>query len=117
MQACGDLCCGKSRYTGLCIDLQTRQSTMPEVTFYEQYEWNSHRAAMKFWALVDGETRICWIDAASLNALGEGRDDTPQALFMQHQQAIFSLAENLIHAQRYDDEGAIAIGPTAIDPP
>ncbi len=84
---------------------------MQEITFYEQYEWSAARNAMKFWAVVDGEPVICWIDEEMLNTFAQDEDEKKnvQAHFMENEEHIHELARRMIDEKHFDEENSILI--------
>ena len=93
---------------------------MPEISFYEQYEWNAQRGAMRFWAVVDGDPMICWIDEEALLSFGDVSEDeelTAQFRFMNHQEEIHACARRLIQEQRFDDDKSVSISARDLEPP
>lgn len=84
---------------------------MQELSFYEQYEWNAARSAMKFWAVVDGKPVICWIDEQMLNTFAQGSDEEKnvQTYFMENEDHIHEIARRLILDKRFDEENAVSI--------
>ena len=83
---------------------------MQEITFYEQYEWNTDRNAMKFWAVVDGDPIICWAGEEFLTTFAQDDDEkNPQAYFMEHQDQIHEMARRMILDKRFEEDSSIII--------
>ena len=87
---------------------------MQEISFYEQFEWSASRNAMKFWAVVDGDPVICWIDEAALNSFAEEASEEEknvQAYFIENQTEIQEMAKRMILDKRFDEDNAVNISP------
>ncbi len=91
---------------------------MQEITFYEQYEWSAARNAMKFWALIDGEPHICWVDEHTLNSFAQSDEEEKnvQAYFMENQLHIREMARRKILSGGFDKDRAITISTEDISP-
>ena len=90
---------------------------MSEISFYEQFEWSAARAAMKFWAVVDGDPLQCWIDEESLSTFSDEGDESEknvQTHFIENQERIHEIARQMILNKQFDDDNSVSITPAAL---
>ncbi len=84
---------------------------MPEISFYEQYEWSAARNAMKFWAVIDGDPIICWIDEEALKTFAQDEEEEKnvQSYFMENEEYIHEMAGRMILDKRISEDNTVLI--------